>query len=35
MGYNESDIMVSVLDFKRETGLWHSVLSVSSFVIFC
>ena len=25
--YTEGDIMVSVLDFKREVGLWHSILS--------
>ncbi|VDM91385.1 unnamed protein product [Litomosoides sigmodontis] len=27
MNYSESDTMVSVLDFKREAGLWHSVLA--------
>ncbi|KAI1286480.1 Disco-interacting protein 2 [Halotydeus destructor] len=26
-GYTEGDLMVSVLDFKREVGLWHSVLA--------
>lgn len=25
--YTEGDIMVSVLDFKRDVGLWHSVLT--------
>lgn len=25
--YTEGDVMVSVLDFKREVGLWHSVLT--------
>lgn len=28
MGYTEFETMVSVLDFKREAGLWHSVLTV-------
>ncbi|KHN79066.1 Disco-interacting protein 2 -like protein C [Toxocara canis] len=27
MGYTEFETMVSVLDFKREAGLWHSVLT--------
>ncbi|VDN23240.1 unnamed protein product [Gongylonema pulchrum] len=27
MGYSSSDTMVSVLDFKREAGLWHSILA--------
>uniref|UniRef100_A0A915Q1K2 AMP-dependent synthetase/ligase domain-containing protein n=1 Tax=Setaria digitata TaxID=48799 RepID=A0A915Q1K2_9BILA len=27
MNYSESDTMVSVLDFKREAGLWHSILA--------
>lgn len=27
MGYSELETMVSVLDFKREAGLWHSVLA--------
>ena len=26
-GYSEGDVMVCVLDFKRDVGLWHSVLS--------
>nr|XP_018897953.1 PREDICTED: disco-interacting protein 2 isoform X2 [Bemisia tabaci] len=26
-GYTEGEVMVCVLDFKRETGLWHSVLT--------
>lgn len=25
--YTEGEIMVCVLDFKRETGLWHAVFS--------
>lgn len=25
--YTEGDILISVLDFKREVGLWHSVLT--------
>lgn len=25
--YTEGEIMVCVLDFKREVGLWHSVLT--------
>lgn len=25
--YTEGDVMISVLDFKREVGLWHSVLT--------
>lgn len=31
MGYKEGETMVSVLDFKREAGLWHSVLAVRVF----
>ncbi|VDK42538.1 unnamed protein product [Anisakis simplex] len=27
MGYKEFETIVSVLDFKREAGLWHSVLT--------
>uniref|UniRef100_A0A0N5ARI6 Disco-interacting protein 2-like protein C n=1 Tax=Syphacia muris TaxID=451379 RepID=A0A0N5ARI6_9BILA len=27
MGYKEGETVVSVLDFKREAGLWHSVLA--------
>ncbi|VDN01151.1 unnamed protein product [Thelazia callipaeda] len=27
MNYSESETMVSVLDFKREAGLWHSILA--------
>ncbi|VDO21905.1 unnamed protein product [Brugia timori] len=27
MNYSESDTLVSVLDFKREAGLWHSILA--------
>lgn len=26
-GYSEGDVMVCVLDFKRDVGLWHSVLT--------
>ena len=26
-GYTEGEIMVCVLDFKREVGLWHSVVA--------
>ncbi len=25
--YTEGEIMVCVLDFKREVGLWHSIIS--------
>jgi len=25
--YTEGDIMVSLMDFKRQVGLWHSILS--------
>lgn len=28
--YTEGEIMVCVLDFKREVGLWHSVLAVNT-----
>ena len=27
--YSELETMVNVLDFKRDVGLWHSVLAVS------
>ncbi len=26
-GYTEGEIMVCVLDFKRDAGLWHSVIA--------
>ncbi|GAV07859.1 hypothetical protein RvY_17644-2 [Ramazzottius varieornatus] len=26
-GYDEGEVMVSVVDFKRDVGLWHSVLT--------
>ena len=28
-GYTEGDVMVCVVDYKREMGLWHCVLTVS------
>ena len=27
--YSEGETMVNVLDFKRDVGLWHSILAVS------
>ena len=28
--YTEGEVMVCVLDFKRDVGLWHGILCVSS-----
>ena len=28
--YTEGEVMVCVLDFKRDVGLWHGVLTVST-----
>lgn len=28
-GYTEGEVMVCVVDFKRDLGLWHAVLAVS------
>lgn len=30
--YQENELMVCVLDFKREMGLWHSILTVRFFI---
>lgn len=29
--YQEAEIMVNVLDFKRDVGLWHSMQAVSHY----
>ena len=31
-GYTEGEVMVSVVDFKRDVGLWHSVLTVCRYI---
>ena len=31
--YTEGEVMVCVLDFKREVGLWHGILAVSTTTI--
>ena len=31
--YTEGEVMVCVLDFKREVGLWHGILAVSTSAI--
>ena len=31
--YNESELIVCVLDYKREFGLWHGIQSVNYFVL--
>lgn len=33
--YTEGEIMVCVLDFKREVGLWHSMLGKLKFYFLC
>lgn len=32
--YRENEVAVCVLDFKRETGLWHAVLAVGALLHF-
>lgn len=31
--YSEGDVMICVVDCRREAGLWHAALAVSSFIL--